>query len=883
MPFMATETQARRVLRRSSILALIALAAVLTSATPVSRNSITADVSMSGTTLTPVAVAEVNFADMASRVTPPVNLGEPRPLLTSELNEGFENPEPPASTTRAPQISSQSSGDVHPRLLVASPSPSVNYAGLDDIAMVDSNYIIIPPDVAGGVGPTKVMESFNNNYRIRDKATGATQLTMGTATFWAAVTLGSERLSLTDPRTTYDPYNNRWIVAMQTTTANGAILVGVSQTSDPSGSWFLYKFNGFALPPGATGYLLDFPILGFNKNWVTVTINQYNQAGSFARGIALVLNYPLLRTGTGSGTLFALSGGAGSTHFCTSPAVTYSATEDTLFTVTHLGSAGATFVVEHITGTPAAPVYTLAGVAAVRPGGGWTQPSGNIQPQSAPVGGASACGATPCKIETSDSQVRAAPIYRNGFIWYAQTIGLPAGGLTRTAAQWTKVTPSTSPAFSDGGRVDDPTATATNGGKWYDHASLSVNANNDVMVGFTQFSSAQHPSAGYAFRYGTDAPGSIRDAFIYRAGDDYYHKTFSTATGRNRWGDFTTTQVDPCNDLTLWTLQEWAKTRLTTDDGNTGSNASKWASQWAAVDGGGPVAQVTCPGNTIGAPGGSVPLNFRVTNNGTAAGTFDYSITDVSGWGGPSVGTTGVIAPSGFVDIPVTFNVPSNCTPPSDLVTFSAQVTGATGCFAAVQCQMTISCDFATAALFSRFDVAPVAGGVDITWSSDAVGEVNGFNVYRAATASSGWERVNPTMIAMGQGGDFRLHDDVGATGSRSYRLSAVMKDGSEQALTSQLVSLGSAAYSFAIAGSNPFTNRVTLRYTLPKSEHVAIDVYTVTGQRVRTLVSRNETPGAHSVDFAMRDGSRALTPGVYMVKITAGSYSHTLRVVGIE
>jgi hypothetical protein len=72
--------------------------------------------------------------------------------------------------------------------------------------MVDSSYIIIPPDVAGGVGPTKVMESFNNNYRIRDKATGVTQLTVGTATFWNPVITDKTLLNqLTDPRTVYDP------------------------------------------------------------------------------------------------------------------------------------------------------------------------------------------------------------------------------------------------------------------------------------------------------------------------------------------------------------------------------------------------------------------------------------------------------------------------------------------------------------------------------------------------------------------------------------------------------------------------------------------------------------------------------------------------------
>src|SRR6185295_2216014 len=127
-------------------------------------------------------------------------------------------------------------------------------------------------------------------------------------------------------------------------------------------------------------------------------------------------------------------------------------------------------------------------------------------------------------------------------------------------------------------------------------------------------------------------------------------------------------------------------------------------------------------------------------------------------------------------------------------------------------------CDVATAALFSRFDVAPVGNGVNITWSSDATSEVRGWNVYRAASAASGWSLVNASLIPMGQGGDFRLHDDAA---SRFYRLSAVMSDGSEQALTSQGVAAGDASYSFAVAGSNPFTNRVTLRYTLPKSEHV--------------------------------------------------------------
>ena len=49
---------------------------------------------------------------------------------------------------------------------------TASFIGLDDIPMVDSSYIIIPPDVDGAVGRTKILESLNNNYRILDKATG---------------------------------------------------------------------------------------------------------------------------------------------------------------------------------------------------------------------------------------------------------------------------------------------------------------------------------------------------------------------------------------------------------------------------------------------------------------------------------------------------------------------------------------------------------------------------------------------------------------------------------------------------------------------------------------------------------------------------------------
>jgi hypothetical protein len=568
--------------------------------------------------LAPVATGVVDFAELSRRNALRLGIVFPVTPVLLENNEEMDEHSEPEGDVAGP-TKSIANALMQQRPFAASPAAAQAFAGLDDIASVGSGGIYIPPDVSGAVGLTKVMQGSNNNYRILDKTTGAVLSTVSPASFWASVMTGE---SLTDPRMAYDPYNNRWIIATQTvTTSAGKILVAVSQTSDPQGAWFLYNFN--------TGLTVDFPILGFNKNWVSVSINTYDSGlSAFNRGINLLLNYPLARTGTGSSTIASLNVSSG---FCVSPCVTYSATAETLYAIAHLSSSNATYAVDYVTGTPAAPVYHQGG-AKTRPGGGWLDANNNIMPQSAPNNGVASCN-PPCAAEAQDAFVRAASVYRNGHVYYAQTIELVAGSDIRTAAQWTRVDPLTG-GFIDGGRLQDPTASATNGGKWYGNVHLSVNAAGDMLLGFTQFSSAQHPSAGYAVKLAGDAPGSIRTPAIYKPGEDYYHKTFSAVTTRNRWGDYSTVQVDPSDDTSIWALQEYGKTRTGTDDGATGSNSSKWATYWgkAALAGlTGTYFTVAASANAGGtlSPTGTVNVNQHDSQSFTMTPDLYFHVGDV--------------------------------------------------------------------------------------------------------------------------------------------------------------------------------------------------------------------------------------------------------------
>ena len=91
-------------------------------------------------------------------------------------------------------------------------------------------------------------------------------------------------------------------------------------------------------------------------------------------------------------------------------------------------------------------------------------------------------------------------------------------------------------------------------------------------------------------------------------------------------------------------------------------------------------------------------------------------------------------------------------------------------------------------------------------------------------------------------------------------------------------------AVSFALAGENPVRERALLRYTLPSRLPVRIEVFSVTGRKMRTLVDRVDEAGTYTVPFEMRgESGRTLGSGLYLVHMTAGSERRTVRVIAIE
>ncbi|MCX5923083.1 MAG: hypothetical protein NTU89_00800 [Candidatus Dependentiae bacterium] len=304
-----------------------------------------------------------------------------------------------------------------------------------------------------------------------------------------------------DPRIAYDKYNNRWIfiASANDNSPASAILIAVSATSDPTGVWYLYSIDA----DGANLVWVDQPLMGFNKNWITIQANMFNISnGAANRSHIYVINKAQLYAhGALSFTLLSSS----SIGFSQFPVQTYDNTITTQYLVQDWnGNSGGKGYLRLYqitpTGTNGAPVLsTIASPVSPAP---WASNSPRINKGFAPQ------STTTLRIATNDSRIINA-VYRNGFIWAAHTVILPATGTpTRTAAQWWQL--NTSGAVIQRGRIEDTLATATNGRFFYAFPSISVNSRNDALVGYSCFSSSRFPSAAYSYRLAGDTLSTMR-------------------------------------------------------------------------------------------------------------------------------------------------------------------------------------------------------------------------------------------------------------------------------------------------------------------------------------------------------------------------------------
>ena len=434
--------------------------------------------------------------------------------------------------------------------LPSSPAPTTNFQGLGD------NNVLTPPDTDGAIGPNHVMTMLNTQVRIQNRS-GTTISTTTLLSWWQAL-IPSVTFPF-DPRITYDPYNQRWIAtaAAQPGTTSSSILIAVSTTSDPTGSW-----HAFSILADSSGTAwADFPTVGFSKDRIAVSWNYYNISPAAANGVGIfVFNKASMYAGTLSEEFFYLSNSTYGLGIC--PAINYDTNTSTVYLLQNYSgnyNGSGYLALYTITGTFGSD--TLSQVSFPKAASPWADSAtgdANLAPQSG----------TSVKIHAGDSAINQL-FYRNGSLWTAQTIFLPASSPTRCSVQWWQI--QTDGTIVQHGLLDD-----SSGATFYAYPSIAVNRFGDAMIGYSKFSSSQYASADYSIHALNDPSASLESDYVIKSGESPYWK-IPSGDSRNRWGDFSRTMVDPVNDIDFWTVQEYAGTY----SGSLVNGSGRWGVWWA--------------------------------------------------------------------------------------------------------------------------------------------------------------------------------------------------------------------------------------------------------------------------------------------------------------
>jgi hypothetical protein len=389
-----------------------------------------------------------------------------------------------------------------------------------------------PPDTMGAVGPNHFVELLNGRYAVYNKTTGALVQGKTQNNFWrdAGLTIGSTFPARSfDPRIVYDKSSGHWFAsaAADFESVNSRILVGVSNTSDPTQGWRAFDFDVDA----SNLREADFDTLGVNQNGVYVAANLFTvdpDSPLDTQVAVLALNKANLIAGAPTGTLFNNIDGFG-TGFSPQPVVDYDtgSNPELLYSVFNNDA-----------------FLKRAQIVGPGEGNALSVESGFLDlPPFAEAGMAHQPGSDD-SIDAGDTRFSSSLVKQNGKIWGVHTV---KNG-DHAALNWFRLDAG-SGDLEEEGIIGDSTND-------YYYGSIAVNPVGFVVVGYTRSSDTE-----FASSYGStglfNGTATLFDTpLLLKAGTVAYDQK-GTGT-ENRWGDYSATWVDPINPARFWTIQEWA-------------------------------------------------------------------------------------------------------------------------------------------------------------------------------------------------------------------------------------------------------------------------------------------------------------------------------------
>lgn len=430
----------------------------------------------------------------------------------------------------------------------------LNFTGvtLTDGQALNAGKGYAPPDSDGAVGPDRIVQLINGAYAVYDKSTGSRLELISGRQFWinAHIDPGTDLngLGTFNARILYDPTVGRWIAAaLSAQPTYNSVMIARSDTADPMGAWQAVSFLGNLNADNGT--FADFTRLGVDANGIYVGTNNFvsNLPGGGGQVSSSLFSLPKADLMAASPVVTRLSRFDGvdtdMVGDSAQPIINFGPSQgrapvlgnsitDPAFTLSRIDIVGVT--------TSSA---TMANAAVV-----------NINAYKSPPPAAQPDGTR--SISTIDSRITA-NVYQVGHTIYTvhATTDLSINNNSNSVIQWVIINELTNQVIQQG--------ILRNPDFDYFQPSIAANANGDIVISFTRSGSGAggNLSDYAAIGHTVGNVTTFGDPFLLKASTvDNYHYVIVDGhiVGDGRWGDYTTTQVDPSNPNVFWTFQEYA-------------------------------------------------------------------------------------------------------------------------------------------------------------------------------------------------------------------------------------------------------------------------------------------------------------------------------------
>ena len=197
---------------------------------------------------------------------------------------------PNAASAKLPSLDAALAGRPEgPSLASAVGAPITNFDGMDDIVNVPLfGFRVAPSDENVAVGPNDVVQTVNLAFRIYSK-TGVPKLpAKQISKLFAKLGGACANFDQGDPIVLHDRIADRWVITQfdfEATNVNVAPpfheCIAVSKGSDPAGAYYMYDF----VTPGTD--FPDYPHLGTWPDGYYMTVNQFKQPSGAGNGVGM--------------------------------------------------------------------------------------------------------------------------------------------------------------------------------------------------------------------------------------------------------------------------------------------------------------------------------------------------------------------------------------------------------------------------------------------------------------------------------------------------------------------------------------------------------------------------------------------------------------------